>query len=111
MTRPIETFVRYAPLDRPEESRTGRLSQRDDDGFFVASQILWPPGTALELWAPPPGESRPTRLHGVVSWARIREPSGMFVTLQDPPAPRESGEGPDERPTAATSARGVVTGE
>lgn len=91
------------------ERRGAKASGLTEDGLFLASNQLWPPGTALTLLLALPGERLPTRISGEVVWARTQGVAGMFVRFTEPvdhparvklhrrtPAPARAGAKPSE---------------
>lgn len=83
MTAPrvLPTDVAFAPPDEQQASgwRSGRVTDLSDEGLFVACNSIWPPATRLDLVLVFPGDTRPTRIPGVVRWARTADVAGMFV--------------------------------
>ena len=77
-----EPEVSFAPTDDSTGWRTGRVVEVQAGGCFVSANTLYPPGTRLMLLLTIPGDRRPVRLSGQVAWARVGEPSGMFVTTR-----------------------------
>lgn len=78
----MKILCSFAPEDA-SEGRTGEVLDLTDRGFFLASNTLYPPGTALALLVALPGRRLPVRLHGEVAWARASDRAGMFVRIQD----------------------------
>ena len=78
----MKTLCSFAVQSQePQEARTGHVLDRSDAGFFLASNTLYPPGTALSLVMELPESRVPVRMRGSVSWARTADPAGMFITL------------------------------
>lgn len=87
------TFV-VLPPETGAEPRTARVSDLSEDGLFLASNSLYPPGTALSLVLEMPGKRLPVRLRGRVEWARTKDTAGMYVRLaQDSVAAETPGRG------------------
>lgn len=68
-------------LEEGSEGRTGEVLEQSERGFFLASNMLYPPGTRLSLLVTNPGKRLPERLHGEVTWARSADVAGMYVEL------------------------------
>lgn len=81
-TAPLE--VVFAPKDLPQERRSGKVHDLSDEGFFIATNCLWPPATAIALVLTLPGDRFPVSLNGEVVSAQVREPAGMRVRFADP---------------------------
>ena len=81
LSRVPPTDVAFAPPEEQQASgwRTGRVTDLSDDGVFVACNTIWPPDTRLDLVLVFPGDIRPTRIPGIVRWARTADTAGMFV--------------------------------
>jgi len=79
---PVE--VQFALREAPGDRKTAAGSELSDDGLFLASNQLWPPGTALTLLIALPGERLPTRISAEVVWARSRGVAGMLVRFTEP---------------------------
>jgi len=98
----MKTLCSFSTVDAAE-GRTGEVLERTEAGFFLASNTLYPPGTALTLIVTEPGTRFPVRLRGDVAWARTTDRSGMYVTLAI--APADAAAPDDELRTAASPGR------
>lgn len=92
------------PSDAGAEPRTARVSELSEDGLFLASNCLYPPGTALSLVLEIPGKRLPVRLRGRVGWARTKDPAGMYVSLAQTAAAEAM---PERGTTIVTEADGT----
>ena len=91
----MKILCSFSPAEGMED-RTGEVLEQTDRGFFLASNTLYPPGTALALLVSVPGKRLPMRLRGEVTWARTTERAGMYVQLagatsDTPPTERTPG--------------------
>ena len=79
----MKTVCSFALLtdERRADARSGQVLDLSERGLFVASNSLYPPGTALALSLEIPGQRLPVRLSGEVAWARTADPAGMYVRL------------------------------
>ena len=100
----------FTPEADATEARTGEVLEPREDGFFLASNTLYPPGTVLSLLVSVPGKRLPVRLRGHVAWARTTERAGMQVSLIDRAAVAAAPERSDEPPAsdAAVKPRGPL---
>lgn len=98
----------FAPEEEAQEARTGEVLERRADGFFLASNTLYPPGTTLALRVEIPGKRLPERLRGEVRWARTSARAGMQVTLLDPAEPVATMERPASAPDVPVKPRGPL---
>lgn len=88
-------------LEEGSEGRTGEVLEQTDRGFFLASNMLYPPGTRLSLIVTDPAKRLPARLHGEVTWARSSDVAGMYVELApatESPVIERAEPGPTETP-------------
>lgn len=76
--------VVFAPYHLVEERRSGVVVELSDEGLFIASNMVFPPRTPLDLVLTIPGERLPVRITGEVAWARTQDVAGMFVTFCEP---------------------------
>ena len=98
----------FAPEPPGSEARTGEVLELREDGFFLASNMLYPPGTTLQLLIELPDQRLPARLRGEVVWARTKDRAGMQVRLLDRVALATPAERATVSPDAPVKPRGPL---
>ena len=104
----MKTHCSFVPEAAPGERASGSVLELAANGVFVATNSLYPPRTSLRLMLTIPGERLPVLIGGDVEWARVADPSGMFVRFTDAPADEPARERIRKRVAAAQPAARIA---